>query len=559
MSRRTFGQLELEGDRWVIPEVEPHVVIKLKQLFPAIPKASAPPFSFPATPEVATDLDWFMNRYPLAANDHDRAMLRLERRQYEKTQDEVARILSGDYQPPPLAGIRDGFGLRPYQAQAVGMLERVGGLLLGDEVGLGKTYIAAGACLIPGALPAVVVCQAHLQRQWVEVIHEFTSLKAHAVRVTRPYALPECDVRVLRYSQLAGWADVLELFGCGLVVYDEVQELRTGEGDNPDKPIAKGVAARRLSRSARFRLGLSATPIYNYGAEIFNVMGFINPKALDDWDGFSAEWCSGGQVKEPKALGTYLREQNVFLRRTKADVGQQMPAVNKIVDVVEHDTLHLSAFADEGRRLAELATNSKNFQERGESARMLDLKLRRQTGQAKAKAVARRVREIVQAGEPVVLVGWHRWVYDMWMHELRDLSPRLYTGSESAAAKHGAVKAFQDGETDVLILSLRSGAGLNGLQFRCSWIVFGELDWSPGIHHQCIGRLDREGQTQPVTALFLVADDGSDPPMLEVLGLKASQASGILDPTLGVQATHSDKTRLQLLAERYLGRKGGAA
>jgi hypothetical protein len=73
-------------------------------------------------------------------------------------------------------------------------------------------------------------------------------------------------------------------------------------------------------------------------------------------------------------------------------------------------------------------------------------------------------------------------------------------------------------------MSLRSGAGLDGLQKRCSTMVFGELDWSPGVHHQCIGRLDREGQEQPVTAMFLVCDDGSDPPMMEVLGLKAAAA-----------------------------------
>jgi superfamily II DNA or RNA helicase len=555
---RAYGKLALHGDRWVIPEAEPHVVIKLKQIFPKIPKADPPPYSFPATPETAADLDWFMNRYPLAASPHDLAMLRLERREYEKAANEVARILSGDYLPPALPGVAEGFALRPYQHQAIEMLRAVGGLLLGDEVGLGKTYIAAGACLIPGALPATVVCHAHLQKQWCEVIEKFTNLRAHAIKVTKPYALPPCDVRVMRYSQLAGWADVLELMGCGLVVWDEVQELRTGEGDAPDKPIAKGVAARRLAVAARMRLGLSATPVYNYGSEIFNVLRYINPKVLDDWSSFIREWCSGGQVKEPKALGTYLREQRVFLRRTKADVGQQMPPINKIVDFVDYDTLAFSAFEDEGRRLAVQATTAKDFKDRGEAARMLDLKLRHTTGVAKAKAVAKVVKAIVQNGEKVVLVGWHRDVYETWLYELRDLNPQLYTGSESAAGKDRARQAFCSDESDILIMSLRSGAGLDGLQFHCSTMVFGELDWSPGIHHQCLGRLDREGQTEPVTGIFLVADNGSDPPMLEVLGLKASQAAGIVDPSLGVQAAHSDKTKLQMLVGRYLP-KGGAS
>src|SRR5579884_3848269 len=44
-------------------------------------------------------------------------------------------------------------------------------------------------------------------------------------------------------------------------------------------------------------------------------------------------------------------------------------------------------------------------------------------------------------------------------------------------------------------MSLRSGAGLDGLQEDCTVGVFGELDWSPEQHRQCIGRLDRDGQT----------------------------------------------------------------
>lgn len=72
------------------------------------------------------------------------------------------------------------------------------------------------------------------------------------------------------------------------------------------------------------------------------------------------------------------------------------------------------------------------------------------------------------------------------------------------------------------------------------------------MHHQCIGRLDREGQTEPVTAIYLVAEDGSDPPIMEVLGVKASQASNIVDPSLGVQAAHADDSRLRGLIDRYL-------
>ena len=553
---RTYGTLarRSEGRRawWEIGAIEPHVAIRLKQLFPRIARSSAPPWRFPAEPAVEADLAWFTSRYPLAMADDDARAMADGRGLFEATRTRLTRVLAGDYTAPEFARLRDGQHVRAYQAQAVTLLQGSGGLLLGDEVGLGKTYSAAAAMLMPGALPAIVVAHAHLQAQWCRVIEGFTTLRAHPIRGTRPYELPPADVYVYRWSQLVGWADVAPAIGAHLVVFDEIQELRRGVASQ------KGSAARRIAEAASFRLGLSATPIYNYGVEIWQVMQFLRAGLLGAWNEFAREWCGGAAtIRDPDALGGYLREHFAFLRRTKRDVGQEVPAVNRIVDVVDHDEDKLVAIETRARDLARRTTVGA-FVERGQAMRDLDLLVRHWTGVAKARAVAQFARILVEGGEPIVLVGWHRDVYAIWLRELADLAPALYTGSESAAAKGRSAERFLAGETSILILSLRSGAGLDGLQRRASTIVFGELDWSPGVHHQCIGRLDREGQRDPVTAIFLVAEDGSDPPMMEVLGLKASEAAHILDPGLGALAVHGDYGRVQTLVRRYLDRRGGA-
>jgi hypothetical protein len=167
------------------------------------------------------------------------------------------------------------------------------------------------------------------------------------------------------------------------------------------------------------------------------------------------------------------------------------------------------------------------------------------------------VRLLVEAsGEPVVLFGWHRDVYDIWLDALEDLGCVMYTGTESPTQKAQAQQRFLAGEAKVFIMSLRSGAGLDGLQHVARRCVFGELDWSPAMHDQCIGRLNREGQRcwpEPVEAIFLTADDGSDPPMMEVLGIKASQAHHIVDAGLGPHRRVSDRKPIEKLIERYLG------
>jgi hypothetical protein len=79
-------------------------------------------------------------------------------------------------------------------------------------------------------------------------------------------------------------------------------------------------------------------------------------------------------------------------------------------------------------------------------------------------------------------------------------------------------------------MSLRAGAGLHGLQDVCKVGVFGELDWSPGIHEQALGRLHRPGQVDPVVGYFLFSNGGTDPLMGEVLDTKRMQSEPMRDP-----------------------------
>jgi SNF2 family DNA or RNA helicase len=548
--RKTYGKLQLTpSGQWELSNIMPHVAIRLKQLFPRIPKWKSGCFLFPNDLNHCADLSWFLSRYPMEISEEDQAKLEYGRQQFERRQELYEEILKPGYKPPQRIGLREGKAFRLYQEQAIDLTLAREKLLLGDDVGLGKTITAAGVMLDPRALPAAVVVQTHLQQQWKEMIEAFTTLRVHKIKGTRPYKLPEADVYLFKYSQLLGWVDT---FGDGYykaVIFDEIQELRTGTKSG------KGAAARKLSEAVVYRLGLSATPIYNYGAEIWNIMQFIDDGILGTYEEFIREWCvDDKRVQDPDSLGSYLREQNVFLRRTKKDVGQQLPQINTIIEHVPSDAATLKSVEELARTLA-IKTTYGTFTERGRAGRELDLLLRHATGVAKAYGVAQYAKIFLEAGVPIILAGWHRDVYDIWLQELAAYSPVMYTGSESEREKLEAVRRFVQGDTDLFIMSLRSGAGLDGLQHRCSTILIGELDWSPKVHEQLIGRLDREGQEEQITVVYLITNEGSDPPMVELLGLKSSQASGITDPGQQLEAKYSDKTRIQMLAEKYLSKK----
>ncbi|EQD35623.1 SNF2-related protein, partial [mine drainage metagenome] len=161
-------------------------------------------------------------------------------------------------------------------------------------------------------------------------------------------------------------------------------------------------------------------------------------------------------------------------------------------------------------------------------------KLRLATGLAKAPFVAEFVRMLVESGEKVVLFGWHHAVYDIWKAKFQGLPFRMYTGTESIAQKESAKMDFISGKTQLLVLSLRSGVGVDGLQGCSSLCVVGELDWSPGVQEQAIGRVWRDGQTKPVTVYYMLSEEGSDPYMAEVLDLKTLQSTGVCDPQRNV-------------------------
>lgn len=545
---RTYATMTFDTGRraWVINNLAPHVAIAFKRLFPRIPK-TATLITLADSDDIRADLAWFMSRYPFDHNEHSRIAQGAQR-----IADRLAerdRILLPTWTPADCTGFQEGKAPYVYQSQAAAIAVANGGLLLGDEVGLGKT-ISALAALVGGApLPAAIVVQPHLARQWARSVMTFTTLRVHVIRSTTPYNLPPADVYIFKYSNLAGWSDVLAKRPFASVVYDEVQELRHGLDSQ------KGRAAAIMSAAADFRMGLTATPVYNYGDEMFTVMSYVQPDLLGTREEFLREWCGSGiRVQDPDALGSYLRESGYFLRRTEDDetVNASMPPPNILDWEVDYDS---DAVADEEALTRMLAMKVMNgsFVEAGQAARELDLKMRMLTGIAKARAVAAYVKLLLRDTERVLLAGWHREVYGIWQTELAAFNPVLYTGSETAAGKDRSVKEFTEGKSRVMMISLRSGVGLDGLQHNCNDVVFGELDWSPQVHHQIIGRLRRPGQTRQVNGHYVHANGGSDPVLIETLGIKSDQARGINDPGVAPKVRCSDDSRIRKLAEYVLG------
>lgn len=573
------GKITIRNNRLVI-EAPPHVSIRLRRLFGGAQRYKAGLFELSATPEQAYDLEWFRERHPLDIDPASAAkfaeLVETQRRKLEA----IAEMEAADYVPREF---ELAIAPRSYQRLAADLAIKTGGLLLADDLGLGKTVSAICALTAPGALPAVVVTMTHLTRQWERELARFApNLRVHRIRKARPYKFedikieidptskrrrivrgnPIPDVILLNYHKLDGWVETLASIA-RTIVFDETQELRHSGS-------RKYEAASALSKACAMRIGLTATPIYNYGVEIFNVCNVIAPDQLGTRKEFLDEWCGGEQgddrkaaVYDPAALGTYLREAGIMLRRTRKEVGRELPELSIVRHVVEADPNRINEAVADVTELAKRVLNRIGTGiERMQWSAELDNRLRQATGIAKAAAVADFVRLLVDAGERVVLFGWHHEVYALYRSAFDrpgfEVPYAMYTGAESDAQKEAARKAFINGDAKVLIISLRAGAGLDGLQFISRTVVFGELDWSPGVHHQDIGRVHRDGQTEPVVAYYLVAEEGSDPVIADVLGIKEAQAQGIVNPDEAAEPvrTGAGEDHIRKLAEDVLKRRG---
>lgn len=512
---------------WVV-KGDPAVTEMCKRLFPGSAGARRGEARFTAHRRMIGELCWLMMRYPLEVRLSDLPLWDkavADARAYAIRQERAARMPS---RAKPPAGAFAG-ELMDFQQEGLGFLLQHDRCLLADEMGLGKTVQALACLASEGAFPALVVPPAHLTRNWQEEAARFVRIQGrapriHVIRGLKPYDLPEADIYIMHYLLLRGWKAVMKDFPVRAVIFDEAQELRHSGTE-------KYSAASLLAEGCERVIGLSGTPIYNKGGEIWNVINILDFHFLGDWESFSREWCYGygsAVVVKPELLGAYLKREGLMLRRTKQEVLKELPPKRRLVQELDwNDKLYAQLMAPVLPQLMRWRTaQDLTPSQRALLEESISQHARQATGVAKAPYVCQFVRMLLEGGEKVLLFAHHHAVMDAYRQELKAFSPGFITGRELGSAKDKAVERFMTGKTDVVCISLRAASGLN-LQ-RATCVVFGELDWSPAVHSQAEDRAHRIGQADSLLCYYLVSPQGSDAEMQEALGLKVSQFIGLM-------------------------------
>ena len=497
-----------------------------------------------------------MMRYPLSVSERDKA-------RWTKALDEAR-----DYVLARQAALRTPARIKPgkasfrgtltaFQEEGLAFLMRTERCLLADEMGLGKTVQTLSLLSHITAYPAIIVAPAHLIRNWEAEIHRFVQkpdgqpLNVHIVKGLKPYSLPQADIYLMHYLLLRGWKQYLPASGIEYVIFDEIQELRHSGTE-------KYSAASLLADQAKRVIGLSGTPIYNRGAEIWNVVNILDFHFLGNYESFTREWCYGyGNqiVAKPELLGDYLRREGMMLRRTKQDVLFDLPPKRRLVMTIESNQTIYHKLMQQLADKLDLLRNDEELTGSQRSVLKLEIEqgARQATGIAKAPFVSQFVRALLEGGEKVLLFAHHHQVMDQYKHDLRTLKPCFITGRETTKQKQASLERFMNGRSNLCCISLRSASGLN-LQ-RASCVVFGELDWSPAVHSQAEDRAHRMGQQDSILCYYLVSKGGSDQDMQDALGLKVSQFTALMgDQVKPQEQILSESQYAQRYMEQLIGR-----
>ena len=108
------------------------------------------------------------------------------------------------------------------------------------------------------------------------------------------------------------------------------------------------------------------------------------------------------------------------------------------------------------------------------------------------------------------------------------LSYQYLDGSTPAAERGKRVAAFQRGEGDLFLISLKAGGfGLN--LTAADYVLIVDPWWNPAVEDQAMDRAHRIGQLRPVTVYRLVTAGSVEERIVELHRDKRLLADGILE------------------------------
>ena len=557
---KTFGTLEYAIDKysgsWTWKIMGVRAVMMVSKLIPELWYGNGPnEVIIPDTEKNVKQIRLILERYPLEIlsksvwqrKSRVKAIKKLPIRKTEK----LSKVI-------PKKQFRG--KLLNFQKEGLDfLLKSSGNALLADDMGLGKTvqtlaYIASEK----QSLPAVVVAPLVTLTNWQREIERFMKKKSKngrivehdvptitSIRSGKQKELGDYDFYLINYELLYKRQIDLSKLKIHTLVCDEVQHLRS-------KTTKKYSAVKKLAgmKSVKYRVGLSGTPIYNHGSEIWPIVDILKPGLLGSFKEFCEYFCY--QDERGKAIVVpskrdglrHVLQRDVMLRRKKSDVLKELKDKVRYKETIDADeTYYKNELNKIWSKLEEEQKHAETEFSKVASYQRAIQSERQAAGVAKLHHVIDFVKNIMEIEESVVVFCHHKSIHKLLHESLQEFNPAAIIGGQTDKIRQENIDNFQAGGTKLIIVGLRAGnLGIN--LTRAKYVIFAELDWSPAIHRQAEDRLHRIGQKNTVFAYYLIGKRTLDEHVANILVDKSYEIDAIMDET---QDAYENKEKAKLI------------
>lgn len=438
--------------------------------------------------------------------------------------------------------------LRDYQIEGFRWLCRLAhwgaGACLADDMGLGKTLQAIALLLRRGADgPALVIAPMSVCFNWEAELHRFAPTLTPRMfgagdRDAFFTDLGPRDVVIMSYGLLHTEADRLQPVQWNTAILDEAQAIKN--------TLTKRSQAA-MSLTADFRLILTGTPIENHLGELWNLFQFINPGLLGSIEHFHQRFALPIERDHNRDVSQQLKRlvQPFLLRRTKTQVLSELPPRTEVtVPVTLPDDEALLYEAARQRAVKELTQKTEDA--RGQHVRILAeiMRLRRacchpslllpecKLPGAKLTAFSETIDELIENKHKALVFSQFVDHLAILRTELerKNIAYQYLDGSTSMKDRKKAVEAFQNGEGDVFLISLKAGGtGLN--LTAADYVLHMDPWWNPAVEDQAADRAHRMGQVRPVTIYRFITRGTIEDKILALHATKRDLADSLLEGT----------------------------
>ncbi|MEZ4268513.1 MAG: DEAD/DEAH box helicase [Myxococcota bacterium] len=449
--------------------------------------------------------------------------------------------------------------MRAYQLEGfrwlAGLAHWGGGACLADDMGLGKTVQALALLQRRSELgPALVVAPTSVGFNWIRECERFTPNlrpvlfrgKAHLDRLV---GLGAGDLVVTSYDLLVRYEESISVLPLATLVLDEAQAIKNAE-------TRRAQVAHRLK--AEFRIALTGTPVENRAGELWSIFRAIVPGLLGQAADFRERFALPiERDNDSEARTTLARLVRPFvLRRLKRNVERELPERTDVTMVVPLSAGERQLYEDVRRAAAtDLLSASdepagrRRFRVLAALTRLRQLAChpnlvhpRSTVRSSKLDALVELVTELRDEGHRALVFSQFTSLLAFVKVALDEagVSYRYLDGSLAETARRREVDAFQNGEGDVFLLSLKAGGtGLN--LTAADYVIHLDPWWNPAVEDQATDRAHRIGQTRAVTAYRLVAEGTVEENILVMHGEKRELVAALLDGTDSAKALSTDE------------------